>query len=555
MLTSTTRADPLALNLRERSENTSSSRAAEWDPAKTAIVICDMWDSHHSVTAVRRVNEFAPRLNVVLSALRARGVTIIHSPSDCMPAYEGHPARKRALGVPGATAAPPDIGAWCHRIPAEEKATYPIDQSDGGEDESEWEDAEWTKRLKADGRNPGTPWLKQNDRLMIDEGKDYIAAEGDVVWNILQQQGVEHVILAGVHTNMCVLGRPFGLRQMVRAGMETVLLRDCTDVMYNPARWPYVSHFTGLDLVIEHIERHVCATITSDQIVGGEPFRFQGDSRPHVSVMVKGSGYLEEIRRFTRRYLDPSFRVSFSIAGVGEDVRGDSEADLYLVASEGSLPGKGAFGSKPAVFIGREHLPDGRWIRSDGGRSANIKGGSFGEASFDRELFEALCWASDVKVPEEVPSDPDLRREEEGWGALGRGGGTEKYRDLRTLLRAPSELENVERQLLWPTQPNAVAFINGEPLERISDGVWAIDAKAILAGDLNLLVLRVSAAGESAADLQLPNPPRIKGAAGEFKLDSVHWQERYASGGEPEVTFPIPPQFGAPTDLVQNWGE
>ena len=38
----------------------------------------------------------------------------------------------------------------------------------------------------------------------------------------------------GVHTNMCVLGRPFGLRQMAKNGKNVVLMRDMTDTMYNP---------------------------------------------------------------------------------------------------------------------------------------------------------------------------------------------------------------------------------------------------------------------------------------------------------------------------------
>ncbi|HUP77254.1 MAG TPA: hypothetical protein VM260_01745, partial [Pirellula sp.] len=33
-----------------------------WLPAETAIIICDVWDSHHCVNAVRRVQEIAPRI-------------------------------------------------------------------------------------------------------------------------------------------------------------------------------------------------------------------------------------------------------------------------------------------------------------------------------------------------------------------------------------------------------------------------------------------------------------------------------------------------------------
>jgi hypothetical protein len=85
--------------------------------------------------------------------------------------------------------------------------------------------------------------------------------------------------MTGVHTNMCVLGRPFGLRQLVKQKMDVVLVRDLTDSMYNPKRWPFVDHFTGNDLVTAHVERYVCPTITSDQVLGGEPIRFKGDAR------------------------------------------------------------------------------------------------------------------------------------------------------------------------------------------------------------------------------------------------------------------------------------
>ncbi len=110
--------------------------------------------------------------------------------------------------------------------------------------------------------------------ITIDDQSDYISDRGDEVWNILKDRKIRHVILVGVHTNMCVIGRPFGLRRMVANGFETVLMRDMTDCMYNPKRWPFVDHVTGNQLIISHIEKFVCPTITSDQILGGEPFRF-----------------------------------------------------------------------------------------------------------------------------------------------------------------------------------------------------------------------------------------------------------------------------------------
>lgn len=261
-----------------------------WDPAKTAVIVCDVWDRHHCLNAVRRMTEFLPRMNELLTTCRSRGATIIHAPSDCMPAYQQHPARLRTLQLPAIAGRPADVEFWCSAIPTEEQALYPIDQSDGGEDDDPAEHAEWAATLAAEGRNPGLPWQTQNAAITIDPQRDFISDRGDEVWNILKHQHIENVILVGVHTNMCVLGRPFGLRQQVRSGFNVVLMRDLTDCMYNPHRWPFVDHFTGNDLIVSHIERFVCPTITSDQILGGLPHVSKYDQRTARDVLTATPG-------------------------------------------------------------------------------------------------------------------------------------------------------------------------------------------------------------------------------------------------------------------------
>jgi nicotinamidase-related amidase len=274
---------PWSLRLRSRAEEPGGKsrtveKAATWDPKATAIIVCDMWDLHHCLNATRRGAEMAPTMDRVLKAARDRGATIIHAPSDCMASYEGHPARKRAQEMPKAKSFPEDIGKWCYKIPPEEKGVYPIDQSDGGEDDDPAEHKQWAEKLAAMGRNPKAPWKKETDLLAIDPDRDYVTADGNEVWSILEDRKIEHVILLGVHLNMCVLGRPFGLRQMAKNGKDVVLMRDMTDTMYNPARAPYVGHFEGTRRMVEHVEKYVCPTITSDQVLGGAPFRFKGDT-------------------------------------------------------------------------------------------------------------------------------------------------------------------------------------------------------------------------------------------------------------------------------------
>lgn len=274
-------AEELQFKLRHRmpgdnGEYQTKYRQETWKPKNTAIIVCDMWDSHHCPNAVKRVLELAPRMNNVLETARKQGVFIIHAPSSCMGPYKDHPARKRAQSAPMAKSLPKDISVWCHKIDAESKVPYPIDQSDGGCDCTPEEQKTWNAQLKAEKRNVGQPWLKQIDLLRIDN-KDAISDSGVEIWNLLEARGIDNVILLGVHTNMCVLGRPFGLRQMKKNGKNVVLMRDMTDTMYNPKRSPFVSHFRGTELIIEYIEKVVCPTITSNQIVGGTPFRFSGD--------------------------------------------------------------------------------------------------------------------------------------------------------------------------------------------------------------------------------------------------------------------------------------
>jgi type 1 glutamine amidotransferase len=207
---------------------------------------------------------------------------------------------------------PPDIAVWCDRIATEEGTPYPVDQSDGGEDDDLNEHVQWHASLASVGRNPKSPWLRQTPAIRMDDQVDFVSDSGNEIWNILADKKIDHVMLCGVHTNMCVLGRPFGLRQLNAHGKQAVLVRDLTDTMYNPLQWPYVNHFSGTDRVIDYVERTVCATMTSDQVLGGAPFRFRLDTRPHWVVMIAEDEYKTEqtLTEWAQVHLARDFRVS-----------------------------------------------------------------------------------------------------------------------------------------------------------------------------------------------------------------------------------------------------
>lgn len=316
------------------------SESATWDSSRVAVIVCDVWDSHHCLNAVRRVGQLAPRIDRFVTTMRERGATIIHAPSDCMPQYREHPARLRAAAIAIDPNTPEATSQWCDRIPSEEQSFYPVDQSDGGEDDDLLEHAQWHETLRQLGRNPKTPWLRQTEGIRIDSESDFVSDSGKEIWNLLASKRIEHVMLCGVHTNMCVLGRPFGLRQLNAHGMHAVLVRDLTDTMYNPQRWPFVSHFSGTDAVIDHVERHVCQTMSSEQVLGGSPFRFREDHRPHWVVLIAEDEYKTEetLVRWSTEHLAKDFRVSYVFADaqnpnqlVGLDALADADAMLVSV--------------------------------------------------------------------------------------------------------------------------------------------------------------------------------------------------------------------------------
>ena len=280
-----------------------SEKILRWDPAQTAIIICDMWNQHWCQGATRRVGELAPAMNQTIAAARAKGILIIHAPSSCMDAYKDHPARRRAQEAPKAANLPEHIGEWCNKIPAEEKGIYPIDQSDGGCD---------------DGPQcpQGSPWKSQVAAIEI-RPEDAISDSGAEIWNLLESRGISNVMLMGVHTNMCVLGRPFGLRNLARSGKNVVLVRDLTDTMYNSRMWPYVSHFEGTNRIIEHIEKYVAPTILSTELTGQPPFKFQPDDRPRAVFLIGEDEYKTEttLPAFAVKELEPlGVRCTMAIA-------------------------------------------------------------------------------------------------------------------------------------------------------------------------------------------------------------------------------------------------
>jgi len=213
-----------------------------FDPAKSALIVCDMWDKHWCRGANVRVAGLVKKLQPVLETARREGVIIVHAPSETMSYYAGMAQRQRMLSLPS-FAPPKEIEITAPPLP--------IDDSDGGCD--------------TPGDKEHRVWTCEQAALKI-EPQDYISDNGREIYNLLRARGIQTVFYTGVHANMCILNRSFAIRQMSKWGLHCILLRDLTDAMYGPQDAPHVSHQQGTELVVEYIEKYWSPTAVSDDL-------------------------------------------------------------------------------------------------------------------------------------------------------------------------------------------------------------------------------------------------------------------------------------------------
>jgi nicotinamidase-related amidase len=187
----------------------------ELDPKKTAIIVVDMWNFHWCMTAAERVSAMVPRMNAVLGVARNQGMQVIWNPSDVVTTYSGSPQYEKAVGVQ--LRQTPKV-----RDPLSAKFTAKVGGCMCG------------AGIVCKG-NYG--WDSMNPDLVIKEN-DLISSSTDEIYSLLSERGITNIIYMGVHTNMCVFGKPGALSSMTQAGFNCYLARDLNDAFthYDPAK-------------------------------------------------------------------------------------------------------------------------------------------------------------------------------------------------------------------------------------------------------------------------------------------------------------------------------
>ena len=206
------------------------------DARRVGVIAVDVWNHHWCKTATMRVDAMVPRINHALEGARAMGMTVMLCPSDVVENYAGFPQREAVLALP-VFPVPAVVDASCPPVPDAGGCACGRERC--------------AVNYGWDGMHPGL--RIGDDDLMPDTQAEVFA--------ICRQRGLTHLVYVGFHTQVCLLGKPMGLRAMKTAGLRCMLARDMTDAHpgYDPARG-----FTpdlNTEQVVEHFERHLAPTI------------------------------------------------------------------------------------------------------------------------------------------------------------------------------------------------------------------------------------------------------------------------------------------------------
>jgi hypothetical protein len=240
----------------EETEQKTVFRELTIHPQKIGVLTVGVWDHHHCKVATQELARIAKTGNEVLVKLRNVGVKIIHGSSTLSSRPEYKPLRNN---IKAPMASLTDYGM-------RDYPPIPIDDSDGGIVE---------ENLKYDRTK-----VLMHPEIQMDYEKDCMSCHNKEILNYLLYNNIEYLLVFGTHTNMCVLDRTYGIKNLIRFGMKVILIRDLCDVVHNPSKFPFTPREETNERMANYIETYFAPTTHSEDIV------IIPESRPIVYVDV-----------------------------------------------------------------------------------------------------------------------------------------------------------------------------------------------------------------------------------------------------------------------------
>lgn len=216
LLARNARAAPVVFQLQTRDPHTGRIVVSEreLEPRRVAIVVVDWWNYHCCMTWSEQTAAVVPRLNYALAQARQLGFQVLWAPTDVANTYAGTPQRERARAVAN--------------LPLPKVRDYRC---------------AFTVPYGACQCGPGLPCLVNYGHDAMHP--DLVLAEDDLIvcgtqelYSICRERGFTQLLYLGGAVNICLTGKPEGLKPMYEAGLDGIVARDLVQAWthYDPAK-------------------------------------------------------------------------------------------------------------------------------------------------------------------------------------------------------------------------------------------------------------------------------------------------------------------------------
>jgi len=95
--------------------------------------------------------------------------------------------------------------------------------------------------------------------------RDCMSGNNKEIMNYLVYNKIELLLIVGVHLNMCVLDRPYAIKNLMRYGMKIALVKDLTDIMYS-GKLDTLTRQEMTNKMVEWVEEYICPTTTTEDV-------------------------------------------------------------------------------------------------------------------------------------------------------------------------------------------------------------------------------------------------------------------------------------------------
>lgn len=223
-------------------------------PEETALVLVDCWDRHYLKSYLERTDQIIrEKIVPVVQACHQAGITVVHAPSPAQ--AKRYPQWLRYAGDEELFAnhtAPPAQPEWPPQDFRVRSGDYQQFAKPQGAVVQAW------RVIEADQRKIVPELEPQEDEFVI--------ATGRQLHRLLRHRKILHLIYVGFATNMCVVGRDYGMRAMQQRGYNVLLLRDCTTGI---EAYDTVEGLALTRAAILEVEMLLGFTSTSDALIAG----------------------------------------------------------------------------------------------------------------------------------------------------------------------------------------------------------------------------------------------------------------------------------------------